>query len=271
VDELNEREPIVAGQFYPANPNQLSALLDNYLVAEQSPQPAYGVMVPHAGYPYSGAIAGKTFSRTVIPQRIILIGPNHQGCGASCGVYSQGAWNSPLGTIAIDHCLAQSIIDSDPLFSADTLSHRYEHSLEVLLPFLFTLNPNVKIVPISLRPHRYQQLEQIAGSLARTITDSNQSVLVVASSDMSHFETADVAAQQDSYALEPLLKLDAKELYQRVKNNAITMCGMPAAVVMLLTSLARGATQAELVQYGHSGEVTGDIEKVVGYAGVIVR
>lgn len=271
MDDLNDREVIVAGQFYPADPDQLSELVGDYLDGSQVPQAAHGMMVPHAGYPYSGAIAGQVFSRVEIPQRVILIGPNHQGVGEPCGVYSQGSWKSPLGNIAIDHRLAQAIIDSDPLFSADTLPHRYEHSLEVLLPFLCILSPNVQIVPISLRSHSYQHLEQIAEGLTRTIKDSNQSVLVVASSDMSHFETADVAAQQDSYALEPLLKLDAKELYQRVKNNAITMCGMPAAVVMLLTALARGATQAELVQYGHSGDVTGDLEKVVGYAGVVVR
>lgn len=269
--DSKKREPIVAGQFYPANPKQLRELVNNYLALEEPPAPAFGLMVPHAGYPYSGAIAGQTFSGVKIPQRVILIGPNHQGVGTPCGVYSRGLWQTPLGDVAINSELAQSIIDSNPLFAADRLAHQYEHSLEVMLPFLIALNPEVEIVPISLQPHSYPQLESLAQSLAQTISTHQQSVLILASSDMTHYEAAAKAEKQDLFALDALLNLNAHELYQRVRNNGITMCGMPATVVMLLTSLACGASRAELVRYGHSGEVTGDLEKVVGYAGVVVR
>lgn len=271
MHELDERKPVVAGQFYPDNPQLLRTQIDGFLTDSQSCKPALGLMAPHAGYLYSGSIAGATFSTVEIPDSVILIGPNHQGVGEPCGVYSSGSWQTPLGSVFVDNELAETIIDSDPLFVADTVSHCYEHSLEVMLPFLSVLNPQVKIVPISLRPHPYHLLEQLAHALGRVITATKQSVLIVASSDMTHYESVDHAAKKDSYALDAVLNLNAKELYQRVTNSHITMCGMPAVAVMLLATKLIGAQHAELIRYGHSGEVTEDQTNVVGYAGVVVR
>lgn len=271
IAELEERKPVVAGQFYPEDSQQLKTQINTFLAEGQSPQPALGLIAPHAGYMYSGAIAGAAFSGVEIPATVILIGPNHQGIGASCGVYTSGAWQTPLGSVSINNELATAIIDSDPLFVCDTVAHRYEHSLEVMLPFLRVLNPQVEIVPISLSPHPYHSLQQLAEALSRVITEYGRPVLIVASSDMTHYEPADQAAKKDHYALDAVLDLDAKELYQRVKNLQITMCGMPAVVVMLLTTILNGAHHAELIRYGHSGEVNHDEQSVVGYAGVVIR
>lgn len=271
MDEFDERKPVVAGQFYPDNAQQLRKQVDGFLTDRQPCQPALGLMAPHAGYLYSGAIAGATFSSVEIPDSVILIGPNHQGLGESCGVYSSGSWQSPLGSVAIDNELAKAVIDSDPLLVADTVAHRYEHSLEVMVPFLSVLNPQVKVVPICLRPHPYHLLEQLAQALSRVIAGYKRPVLIVASSDMTHYESVDQAAKKDHYALDAVLNLDAKELYQRVTNSHISMCGMPAVVVMLLATKLMGAQHAELIRYGHSGEVTEDQTSVVGYAGVVVR
>ncbi len=271
MHELDERKPVVAGQFYPDNPQLLRTQVDGFLTDRQPCQPALGLMAPHAGYLYSGAIAGATFSSVEIPDSVILIGPNHQGLGEPCGVYSSGSWQSPLGSVVIDDALAEAIINSDPLFVADTIAHRYEHSLEVMLPFLSVLNPQVKIVPICLRPHPYHLLEQLAHALSRVIAGYKRPVLIVASSDMTHYESVDQAAKKDHYALEAVLNLDGKELYQRVTGSHISMCGMSAVVVTLLATKLLGAQHAELIRYGHSGEVTDDNESVVGYAGIVVR
>jgi len=268
-----QREPVVSGQFYPADAGQLRQMVNDYLAAQVNltPNKALGILVPHAGYVYSGAIAGATFAAVEIPDRVILIGPNHHGRGDAAAVYPHGSWVTPLGAVAIDAELAQLIIAANPNFTPDFQAHRYEHSLEVMLPFLQLRNSEVNIVPISLTPQPFSVLEQMAQCLTAVIEDYSEPVLIVASSDMTHYESAQQARQKDLFVLEALLKLDAAQLYQRVKTNRISMCGMCATVLMLLTVNGCGAKTAALIHYGNSGDVSGDMDQVVGYAGVVVR
>lgn len=265
-----QRQPVVAGQFYSDDPVELRRHVESFLAGGGLAKPALGLMAPHAGYIYSGAIAGETFAAVDVPDSIILLGPNHRGIGHPRALYSQGSWLTPLGEVAIDENLAQLILAADPSIDDDISAHRYEHSLEVMLPFLQLRNPQVKIVPLSLSSLPFADLEQMAQHLSGVIKNYPEKVLIVASSDMTHYEAADVAQKKDMYALEALLKLDAGQLYQRVQAQRISMCGVTAVALMLLTLSACGARRAELIRYANSGEVSGDMNEVVGYAGVVI-
>jgi len=265
-----QRYPVVAGQFYPADFNELHQEVVSLLGDCSHSKPVMGLMAPHAGYVYSGTTAGATFARAEVPSTVILIGPNHRGVGAQCAVCSSGSWITPLGEVAIDSELADAVIAGVDDMCTDDRAHQYEHSLEVMLPFLQLRNPQLKIVPISMMALSFARIEQIAAQLSDVMGDYAEPLLIVASSDMTHYEPADVAREKDLFALEALLDLDAKRLYQRVTQRHITMCGMCAVATMLATLSKRGATRAELVQYTNSGEVNGDYDQVVGYAGVLI-
>lgn len=265
-----QRYPVVAGQFYSADSKQLHRDIVSMLGDCSHSQSALGVLAPHAGYVYSGVIAGATFARVDVPDTVILLGPNHRGLGAECAVYNGDSWLTPLGSVKVDITLANRIIDGVDGMCANALAHQYEHSLEVMVPFLQVRNPRLKIVPISLMTLSLARIENIAQQLGTIIQSQAVPVLIVASSDMTHYEAAEIAKQKDMSALEAVLALDANLLYQRVSAQNITMCGVCAVAVMLSTLSKCGATQAELIQYTNSGEVNGDYDQVVGYAGVVI-
>ena len=265
------RQPAVAGQFYTDNPTELRQQVEAMLATTIEPQPACGVMMPHAGYVYSGAIAGEALARVTVPDTVLLLGPNHHGVGAPCALFQSGQWQTPLGTVDIDDVLAQQLLDEVPLLVADSAAHRYEHSLEVEVPFLQVKNPQVKIVPLMLGTLSLPTLQSLAAGISTVLGRLERKVLVVASSDMTHYEPATVVKAKDQLALDPLLNLDGVALYQQVKKHQISMCGVCAATLMVMITKALGAKYAELVRYGHSGEVSGDNDAVVGYAGVVIR
>ena len=265
-----QRSPAVAGQFYPGRPDALRQTLRELVPLCSAPQTAIGVMLPHAGYIYSGAIAGETFSRVRIPSRVVVIGPNHRGVGHPAAVFPAGSWTTPLGEAAIDAELARRLLTECPGLQADTAAHRFEHSLEVQVPFLQFLNPDADIVPICLGHLPLPNLLALGKSLGRSLARSGEDVLLVASSDMTHYEPAEVARRQDRLALDRVLALDAEGLYRVVCEKKISMCGFMPTALMLAAAVEMGATTASLVRYGNSGETTGDPSEVVGYAGVIV-
>lgn len=264
------REPAVAGRFYPARSQELAVEVDSFLGTVQA-EPAIGVMVPHAGYPFSGVIAGATFSRVVIPQTVILLGPNHHGYGAPAALWSAGRWKTPLGEIAIDTEVAHELLAASPLLQSDIAAHRYEHSLEVQVPFLQRLNPLTRIVPLSIGRVTFDDLLEIGRALAQVAARQEERPLLVASSDMTHYESAETARRKDHQALARICALDPQGLYQTVRDEKISMCGVLPTVIMLSAARELGALAAEVVRYGHSGEVTGEGSEVVGYAGVVVR
>lgn len=263
------RTATVAGQFYPGDKKSLMRDIDSMLESVTA-QPAIAVMSPHAGYVYSGAVAGKTFSKVTIPEEVVIIGPNHHGRGHSAAVYAHGAWDTPLGRINVANELAQRLLAECPMAEEDFVAHRYEHSLEVQVPFLQYLSPDTKIVPLCISRLPLKLLLDLGDGLARALSSCSHTPLIVASTDMTHYESGDVARRKDSMALDKVLDLDPEGLYEVVHENRISMCGVLPTVVMLRAALALGATNAELIAYSNSGDVTGDQSEVVGYAGVRV-
>ena len=266
-----DRPAAVAGSFYPANPSALRTELNRCLSSKGSRLEALGCIVPHAGYVYSGAVAGAVYSRLERPETVILLGPNHTGRGRPLSVLSQGRWETPLGPVAVAEPLAAALIESIPDLETDGEAHRLEHSLEVQLPFLLHLWPSVQIVPIVSGVDELSQLESLGSGLARVLMDLKPKPLIIASSDMNHYENDRVSREKDRLALDRILDLDARGLHDTVQANRISMCGYGPAVAMLTASCMLGAETAELIRYANSGEVTGDTDSVVGYAGVVVQ
>ena len=264
------RAPAVAGQFYPGRKAALVEALAKLVPAVNDRQPAFGVMSPHAGYVYSGSVAGRTFAAVAIPPEVVILGPNHHGYGHPLAVYPHGEWELPLGKVPIAAALTGAILAACPQAAADSEAHRFEHSLEVQVPFLQTLAPEVAIAAICIGRASLDALLALGDGLAEALRTRPVRPLLVASTDMTHYESGETARRKDHLALQQVLTLDPEGLYRTVSDQHISMCGVLPTVVMLRAALALGAQHAELVAYANSGDVTGDQRQVVGYAGVIV-
>jgi len=265
-----QRQPAVAGQFYPGNREQLANKLTELIPVTAEKKRAFGIIAPHAGYIYSGAIAGKVYGIIEIPRTVLILGPNHQGKGAAAALYPSGEWLTPLGPVPINDRLNDCITRHAPYVQSDHLAHVFEHSLEVQLPFLQTLRGDVTLSTLCLGHGDYQALRRIGEGIAAAIAEYGEDVLIVASSDMTHYESAAAARRKDNLALERVLAFDPEGLLTVCRSEGITMCGVVPAAVMLTAAASLGATRAELVAYGSSGDVTGDNSQVVGYAAVLV-
>lgn len=265
-----QRQPAVAGQFYPGNGEQLRADLSRLIPENNSTKRVKGIISPHAGYVYSGSIAGKVFSQIEIPATVLIIGPNHHGEGAAAALYPDGEWLTPLGLLPINSRLNTLLLQHLPFIQSDSVAHKKEHSLEVQTPFLQYLRPDVSISALCLGRADYAALQLIGKGIAAAIREFGDDVLIVASSDMTHYESADTARSKDKAALEQVLALDASGLLDTCGNQRITMCGVIPSAVMIEAVLRLGAERAELVGYSTSGDVTGDNRQVVGYAAVMV-
>jgi MEMO1 family protein len=269
------RQPAVAGRFYPRDPIDLRADVESYLsqvpLSDEAPLPAIGCIAPHAGYMYSGHVAGAVFSRIEIPVRCIVLCPNHTGIGCALAIMSQGAWETPLGEIPIDAELAGELKLHFPALEEDSSAHRAEHAVEVELPFLQIRQPHSAFVPIALGTSNFNLLEQLGHVMAEVVKTQKNPVLIVASSDMNHYESDVITRAKDHRAIERMLTLDARGLYDVVREQNITMCGLGPAVTMITAARQLGAKSAELVKYATSGDVSGDRDLVVGYAGLVVK
>lgn len=273
------RPAAVAGSFYPADARELSDQLDQYSgapAAAGAPKArAIACMAPHAGYMYSGHVAGAVYSAIEIPARCILLGPRHYPQGQPMAILTEGSWRTPLGDMPIDTALAADLAHACPRLRDDSVAHAREHSLEVQLPFLQKLGKNVRFVPVVLASDRYPALEELGHAVAQVVVkeDAAQAgpVLIIASTDLNHYEDDAATRLKDARAIERILALDPRGLYDTVRNEGITMCGYAATVAMLVAAVELGATEARLVRYATSAEVSGDYSRVVGYAGIVVR
>ena len=209
------REPAVAGQFYPASEVSLKKEIQGFIEEKAEKTKTFGAVVPHAGYIYSGKTAGAVYSRLVIPPTCILIGPNHTGYGEVCGIQIQGLWKTPLGDVQIDSSLAEKILKNSHFLTEDSSSHTYEHSIEVQLPFLQFLREDVKIVPIILSECTLDVCREIGKAIADAIR--KQETIVIASSDMTHYEPAEKAKEKDEKAIKAIISLSEDELFSCVK------------------------------------------------------
>jgi len=279
------RQPVVAGQFYPGDPASLRTQVRE-LLEEAEPGEAVGlgsadrsaagtdhallVMVPHAGYVYSGRVAGHTLRSARLAETIVLLGPNHTGMGAPISVWPGGEWRTPLGAVPVDAELATCLCTSDAVFTPDTAAHTHEHSIEVVLPFLQVLQPGVRIVPIAVGAGDPEVLARCGAALARCLKTYPSPVTLVVSSDMSHYVSHEQARRDDMLALAMVESVDPEGLYTTVRSRGITMCGVFPMTVGLVACRLMGAQKGRLLSYATSGEVSGDMEKVVGYAGAVI-
>ncbi|WP_291319145.1 AmmeMemoRadiSam system protein B [Desulfonatronospira sp.] len=264
-----DREPFVAGQFYPGSATALDEKVSGYLQGEQADVRTLLAMVPHAGYPFSGAVAGKVIARSNLADRIVLLGPNHTGRGRRIAVWGDGSWLIPGNQVPVDEQTA-SVVGRLPGYSFDYQAHLGEHSLEVVLPFLARAVPGCKIIPIAVAEPDPQVLMQAGRDLARTVKDLTLDVSLVVSTDMSHFVPQEHARRLDHMAIEKILDLDPQGLHQVVTQNRISMCGVMPATLGLACAMELGGKKTEFIDYATSGDAMGDYSQVVGYAGVVV-
>jgi hypothetical protein len=265
------RQPAVAGQFYQGSPSALRDQVERFLVPEAKKVKALGIVSPHAGLVYSGSVAGAVYSRIELPGTFVLIGPNHTGLGAPVSLMAKGSWETPLGAVRINDDLAAAVLSKSRRIHDDTMAHLQEHSLEVQLPFIQCLKRNFTIVPIQMMDTRLETCIEVGNAIASAIAEFNkEGVLIVASSDMSHYVSAETAKRKDHAAIKRILDLDAQGLYNTVRDEGISMCGYGPVVTMIAACKSLGATKAELVKYTNSGDVSGDYDQVVGYAGIVV-
>lgn len=265
------RQPVAAGRFYPDSPAELKAQLKSFMIENAEKADAVGVVMPHAGYIYSGAVAGAVVSHIQIKDTFIIIGPNHTGLGQPLSIMSSVSWETPLGEVRIDAELAKKIRSLCPYLKEDTLAHQSDHAIEVQLPFLQYYKPDVKIVPIMLAVSDPVVLKSLGLAIAQAVREIGRAAVILASSDMSHYETQKSARQKDRQAILAMLDLNPEELLKVVTAKHITMCGYAPVAVMLWASAEMGTLKAELIKYQTSGDVTKDLSSVVGYAGLVVK
>ena len=267
------RPPAVSGRFYPSDEKKLAREIEQYTASTNKNKKVFarGCVVPHAGYLYSGHVAGAVYSAIEIPARCILLGPRHFPGGEAMAIISEGSWRTPFGDAQIDSELAAELKRACPLLREDRMAHEREHSLEVQIPFLQQLAANLRFVPVVLATQRYQDLETLGHAVARVIAAHTEPVLLIASTDMNHYESDAITRTKDHKAIDHILALDPRGLYDLVRSEGITMCGYAATAAMLIAMRDLGAKDAELIRYATSGDITGDWDQVVGYAGIIIR
>ena len=269
------RPAAVAGRFYPSDPGELNRQVDEFLHGAGSAAAksrALGCVVPHAGYIYSGQVAGAVYAALEIPPRCILLGPRHYPQGQPLAILSSGGFETPLGPAQIDEPLAASLARAYPLLREDAAAHAREHSLEVQIPFLQRIaGADLRFVPVVLATDRFGVMEDLGHAVAEAVRAQDEPVLVIASSDLNHYESDEITRVKDGRAIAQVLALDARALYDTVRNEGITMCGYAATVAMLVAMRELGAKTAKLIRYATSGDVSGDRDQVVGYAGIVVE
>ena len=265
------REPVVAGTFYPMDRSELSRQLDHLVAVDPERHQLLACVAPHAGYMYSGGVAGRLFGHLDLPRRVVVMGPNHTGMGADVSVAPHDQWQTPLGPQEVDRELAEALMARDPDAVGDGHAHWREHSIEVQLPFLRRRRPDIVILPIALKHISLDRCLQLAENLAVLAAGLDEPVGFVASSDMTHYRPDDVARDLDHHAISALLARNPEDLYETVHRMGISMCGVIPATVALAAANALGAGGAHLEAYSTSGETSGDYSSVVGYAGVCIH
>ena len=265
------RMPAVAGRFYPRHADELRRDIAGYTSPEiNSRINAIGCIAPHAGYMYSGHVAGAVYSQMEIPRRVIVLCPNHTGMGHPLAIMTRTTWQTPLCEVAADEDLGAALMQRFPFLEEDAAAHKSEHAIEVQLPFLQVRRSDLRFVPIAIGTRDFDILHGLGEALADVISEASDHILIVASSDMNHYESDAITRVKDHKAIERVIAMDARGLWEIVQNENISMCGFGPSVAMLTAAKKLGAKEATLVKYATSGDVSGDYQNVVGYAGITV-
>jgi AmmeMemoRadiSam system protein B len=272
---MHIRKPAVAGQFYPGDEEHLKEEVKSLITEDIKYEKAIAAICPHAGYMYSGKVAGAVYSKLKKPDTFIIIGPNHTGYGKEVAISGAKFWRTPLGDVEVDKELGSILGKKHKLIKEDNLSHLYEHSLEVQIPFLqVKFKEAFKILPITIKEVDLGIYRELGKALAEAIKEYPKEILIIASNDMTHFKPDNIAREEDNQAIEAILKLDEGLLYQRVTKMNITMCGTAPVCVTLKAAVELGASSAELIDYKTSADaadISKDYSSVVGYAGIIIK
>jgi hypothetical protein len=272
---MRVRQPAVAGLFYPAQGAQLVAAVRELLAGvPAAPRAAVAAIAPHAGYVYSGRAAAAVFAGLEVPRRCIVLAPNHTGVGEAeqgGSVYAVGSFVTPAGEVPVDETTAAALLAGCDLLEDDPAAHAREHAIEVELPFLLARQPQVAVVPVVIGWSDWPRTRRLGEALAQVVRASAEPLLLLASSDMNHYESAAVAGEKDRLALAEVERLDGERLLDVTRRHRVSMCGRVPAAAVLYAARLLGAERGEVVAYAHSGQVTGDDSSVVSYAGVIVR
>ena len=268
------RNPAVAGQFYSGSKESLIEEIGKLILSSpEEKKDAIGVISPHAGYAYSGPVAGLTLSSIKPKPVYVIMGPNHTGLGSPFSLSASDSWATPMGNIAIDKALSEKILKNCPEINKDEFAHLQEHSIEVQLPILQTLQKSFTLVPIVISSGTIEQYRKIGQAIAKSIRELKleRGVSIIASSDMTHYESQNSAEEKDSKAIDAILKLDEEALVKCIEKFDISMCGYAPAAIMITAVKLLGARKAKLIKYQTSGDVSGDYSSVVGYAGIVVE
>lgn len=271
---MNVRPPAVAGTFYEGTPERLRRQVETCFAANPPAPPRkqrfLGAVVPHAGLMYSGHVAAAFYAQAELPKRFVILCPNHTGAGHFAAINREGAWRTPFGEVAIDTPLADALMARTKLLAEDTKAHAREHSLEVQLPFLqHLLGDAFTFVPICLGAHCYEYAEEIGRAIA-AVMKTVKDVAILASSDLNHYEDQRTTLRKDQLAIDEVLRRSPRDLWRVVDEYDVSMCGFIPTTTMLVATNELGATDARLVKHATSGDVSGDYERVVGYASVVV-
>ena len=264
------REPVVSGQFYPASKESLLATIEELAKAQSSKISAKALILPHAGYMCSGKVAAETVSKVMPRKRVVILGPNHHGAGLDFALWDKGKWRTPLADVEIDEDLAQRILSKGSVIAQDYLAHKFEHSIEVELPLLQYFFKDFKFVPIACSAASLVQYREVAKQLYEALKDIKEEVLLVASTDFTHYEPDEDARTKDRRALESIIELDDEGLIARITKENITMCGFAAVAPLIGCVKKLGARKAQVALYQTSGDTVGDYSSVVGYGGIII-
>jgi MEMO1 family protein len=263
-----KRIPAVAGTFYPEKPEELGRMVDELLGKAAHDTTCKAIMVPHAGLVYSGSVAGAVYAKARIPKQCILIGPNHSGFGSDLALYPAGEWHTPLGVCIVPKKLVEKLSTLTPL-EIDPMAHSTEHSLEVQLPFLQRIRPDLELVPILIANYETDILIQLGKLIGQLVQATKEEILLIGSTDMTHYEPRDLAEKKDHLAIEEILKGKPEVFVQTIHNQRISMCGWAPMTIILSALREMGESRASLVSYRTSADQTHDTKAVVGYAGMV--
>lgn len=265
------RKPVVSGQFYPHQKRELERIIEGFKPKEPSKISAKGIILPHAGYIYSGRVAVATVSRVIPKKRLIILGPNHTGLGADFSLWSEGAWEIPSGQIGIDGDLAKRILNSSQIIKEDYLAHGQEHSIEVELPIIHHFFGEFTFVPLTCKSASLETYRKVAEEIFKALWDIKEDIFFVASTDLTHYEPDQVARRKDRAVMEAVINLDEQDLIKKVDKLSISMCGVAPVAIFISCLKKLGARKSQVALYQTSGDSSGDYSSVVGYVGMIVK
>ncbi len=265
------RYPSVAGTFYPGREGPLKKEVEEMIQSTGKKLNVIGLISPHAGYVYSGSCAGKGFGSVNIPNTIIILGVNHRGEGYPMAIDGNDKWNTPLGNIEVNEELRHKLIEKSDVFGIDSIPAAEEHSLEVQVPFIQVINPDARILPITIGTGNIEMMKIGGEELGALISEIDEKVLMVASTDMSHYVSSEEAKKLDLMAIDAIKAVDPDLLYETVYSNRISMCGVAPTYIMMTAAGILGAKRGVVIEYTNSGETSGDFDHVVGYLSAYIN